>query len=71
MRAMVPFPTVNRVSFRRSRMHVLRGVLRVGVAVASSGTADRRPFQSSLDDTEVSLCFFIHANVASPNFDTL
>jgi hypothetical protein len=66
--AIRPLATRNRLSFRRSRMHVARGVFRDSLLAVNAGTATSKPAQSSLDETSRKPRPSIQECAASANF---
>jgi hypothetical protein len=63
-------PTLKRGSLRRSRMQVVRGVLRFSDGVVRSELFWQRPSQTSSVDTSCFLLVFIQAYAASENLLT-
>lgn len=66
-REMRRLPTLNRESLRRSRMHVVLGVLRFSEGVVKSGLTRLRPVQSSSVVTSRFLLLCIQSKAASAN----
>lgn len=60
-------PISKRGSFRKSRIHVVRGVFRCSEGVVKSGFVSHSPAQSASDDTSRFLCFCIQSYAAFEN----
>jgi hypothetical protein len=72
LRDILPLPRSKAESFRKSRMQVAFGVLRVSDGVVNSGYAPDKPCQNSFVDMGLSAAFFrSHSSAAAAKRDRL